>query len=288
MALLSATYDVYIQRKLVRDTGIEEHALRELKRLNSGGPRDRVRTAMSVLHADYPVLEPRCVSNLFDLGAALHRSIGMQLSVRRWGASGDERGAILDHLDLPLTNIAWLEGELTKLEKLTDDRAINQGVDRIVNWSAPGSGCSYDDLGNFSMQPHLVRPRTWAQDPGYLESPRCDFRRQPPDARQSWNNYAETLYGEPIIMRYSDLDPKGIYAVRTTYTGRYNPTMSLTANGKYPVHGPVPSDPSGAVREWPIPHQAIESGKLELKWERTTGRGAQVSEVWLIKKGRLE
>ena len=288
MALLRAMYDAHLRRNLTFAYRVELAVNSKLQSGMLSNPKAALRDSLEIL-AKYPGdYRPELKRQLIDLGESLHKSIGMQLSVSRWGASGDERGAILDHLDLPLRNRVWLQVEIAKLQKLSDDHEIREGIDRIVSWEDPGPESWYDDLGNPSKQTHLVRPRAWADDPGYLESPRCDFPRQPPDARQSWNNYAETLYGEPIVLRYSGLDRKGVYAVRATYTGRYNPTMTLTANGTYSVHGPVPSDSSGAVREWPIPHTASATGKLELKWDRVTGRGAQVSEVWLIKKGRLE
>ena len=68
-------------------------------------------------------------------------------------------------------------------------------------------------------------------------------------------------------MRYKGLDPKASYVVRAVYSGRYRPTMTLIANDK-----------------WPVPREATLSGTLTLKWQRVTGRGAQVSEVWLIRR----
>ena len=38
---------------------------------------------------------------------ALFQSVGLQTSVKKYGASGEERGAILDFIDYPLNN-RWL------------------------------------------------------------------------------------------------------------------------------------------------------------------------------------
>jgi len=35
--------------------------------------------------------------------------------------------------------------------------------------------------------------------------------------------------------------------------------------------------------EFVIPREATLDGKLTLQWERQTGRGIQIAEVWLIK-----
>ena len=36
--------------------------------------------------------------------------------------------------------------------------------------------------------------------------------------------------------------------------------------------------------EFVIPREATQDGVLELSWQRVTGRGTQVAEVWLIKQ----
>jgi hypothetical protein len=61
--------------------------------------------------------------------------------------------------------------------------------------------------------------------------------------------------------------------------------MTLTAGDTHPVHGPVPTVDPPVTREWPVPRQATAGGRLTLTWRRVSGRGAQVSEVWLIKSG---
>ena len=44
-------------------------------------------------------------------------------------------------------------------------------IREIVNWTNPGPGGFYDDLGNSARQPHLVRGPGLAKDPGLYESP---------------------------------------------------------------------------------------------------------------------
>jgi hypothetical protein len=278
MALLRACYDEYVQEKLEADTKKEQLIYQTL--LSSlDSPMVAVTKALDQLSFSHEDAWASLRTKLLALGQALYDSIGMQLSVSRWGASGDERGAILDHLDVPLTNLEWIRAELQKLQQLTDLSAIRTGIERIVRWEDPGPGGFYDDLGNPTKQPHLLRLRTWKEDPGYVESVRCDFRRVIPRGRQSWNNYAEALYGTPIILHYTGLDPHATYKVRATYSGRYRPTLTLTANEKYLVHGAVQTFDPPIPQEWPLPHEATASGSLSLKWERVSGRGVQVSEV---------
>lgn len=278
MALLRAYYDRYVQLRLAHDTALERAAYQALE---AGDSQAAITRALGLLDEE-PFRELQLRARLLDLGQLLHDRIGMQLSVSRWGASGEERGAILDHLDRPLSNVEWLRAELLRLRAAgPQERA--EGIRRVLHWEDPGPGGFYDDLGNPSRQPHLVRAKGWEEDPGYLESPRTDFRIPLRNGRQSWNNYAEALYDQPITLRYERLDPQAEYVVRATYSGRYRPTMTLTANGTYPVHGAVATQEPPETREWPIPRAATAGGNLTLTWKCLSGRGAQVSEVWLIR-----
>lgn len=285
MALLRATYDLYVYSKSFNDQVTENEVYAALSKEKAQNPARAVAQGLEVLRQkEAAPYQPDLQARMFELGQALYESIGMQLSVPRWGAAGGERGAILDYLDVPLANQEWLKAELTKLAALKDEIAIRAGIERILNWEYPGAGSFYDDLGHPWKQPHLVRQKAWEDDPGYVESPRCDATGPYQNGRQSWNHYAETLYGTPLLMRYEGLDPKASYIVRATYSGRYRPTMTLIANDKWPVHGPVKTPDYPTPMEWPVPREATAGGTLTLKWERVTGRGAQVSEVWLLKR----
>ncbi len=288
MALTRAVYDRYVQRRLAADTAVEQEVYRVLRAAgdDEASLPKAVADGLEVLERANGVNpESETRDRLLVLGQALYDSIGMQLSVKRWGASGSERGAVMDYLEVPLANQEWLRAELLKLRALSSTPAIRAGVRRILEWEEPGPGGFYDDLGNPTRQPHLVHQKPWADDPGYVESPRCDFAQPFPGARQTWTHYAETLYGKPLVMRYEGLDANAQYVVRATYTGRYKPTMTLTANGRYPVHGPVKAvTPPTTWTEWQIPREATKGGTLELRWDLVEGRGCQVAEVWLMKR----
>ncbi|NLH98477.1 MAG: hypothetical protein GX446_03190 [Chthonomonadales bacterium] len=284
MALLRAYYDRYVQIKLQHETEDEAAALSALKaRMTS--PIEAARQAITMLDAmDSREHAPSTRVRLLRLGQELFDSIGLQLSVPRWGASGSERGAVLDFLDAPLRNQDWIRAELRRAVETSDPSQVRAAIERVVGWEDPGPGGFYDDLGDPDRQPHLVRGKTWKEDPGYVESTRTDFAKYEPGYRQSWIHYAESLYGAPIIMRYTGLDPSASYVVRATYSGRYRPTMTLKADDRYDVHGPVATETPPVTREWPVPREATSDGVLTLRWERTAGRGAQVAEVWLIRK----
>jgi len=263
-ALYRAYYDAYTRKRLLYETMLEDEAMRKLRETRDTG------AAAAIL--DRAVQQPAALewrARVFELAEALFQSIGMQLSVPRYKAIGVDRGASLDTLDVPLNNRLWLERKFA--EASTDPAEI----DRILNWTDPGPGGFYDDLGDPTRQPHLVRG-----------SVSLEYHAHWP---KSWWTYAESLYDEPLQMRYTGLDPAAQYRIRVVYAGDSPGRKIRLAAGALEIH-PLMLKPQ-PVRpiEFDIPRAATSSGELNLSWYREAGlggngRGCQVAEVWLIKK----
>jgi len=174
---------------------------------------------------------------------------------------------------VPLNNRLWLE------RRFAETRGDPAEIDRILNWSDPGPGGFYDDLGDPARQPHLTRGAA-----------SLEYRAQWP---RSWWTYAESLYDDPLQMRYSGLDPAAQYRIRVVYAGDSpgRKIRLMAGAGLHPVEvHPLMLKPQ-PVRpvEFDIPRAATAAGELELSWYREAGlggngRGCQVAEVWLMKK----
>jgi hypothetical protein len=268
-ALYRAYYDAYTRERLRYETMLEEEAMRKLSQTRDTG------AAAAVLdRAVSQPVAPAWHARIFELAEALFQSIGMQLSVPRYQAIGVDRGASLDTLDVPLNDRLWLE------RKFSEARADPAQIDGILNWTDPGPGGFYDDLGDLTRQPHLVRG-----------SVSLEYQ---PKWRQSWWTYAESLYDEPLRMRYTGLDPAGQYRVRVVYAGdspgrKIRLVAGDAASDGIEIHPlmrkPQPVEPV----EFDIPRAATAKGELDLAWYREpglggNGRGCEVAEVWLIKK----
>src|SRR5262249_5908873 len=128
------------------------------------------------------------------------------------------RGANLDTLDVPLNNGAWLKRRFAEIRGLAEEADRLAGLDAILNWTNPGPGGFYDDLGSLTGQPHLVRGPGYPSDPDFRESSLVGFAAHP-GGRISWCWHAESLYDAPLQMRYTGLDPAARYRVRVTYAG---------------------------------------------------------------------
>jgi hypothetical protein len=268
---------------------LEESAmddLRNARRAGSLAAMDRAQHSLDGATRD--AVAEQWHARVFELAEALFQSIRMQLSVEKYKAISTDRGATLDTLDVPLNSRLWLEQRFDEVRKLSGESDRLGALDQIVNWTNPGPGGFYDDLGNLTNQPHLIRGPGPSKDPAFLDSSLVGFGSRGTN-RVSWWTHAESLNDAPLRMEYRDLDPNAEYKVRVVYAGDSpRQKIRLTANGTE-VHAlmqkPVPVKPL----EFDIPKSATQGGDLTLEWTREpgqggNGRGCQVAEVWLVKK----
>jgi len=237
---------------------------------------------------------------IFQLAEALFQSIGMQLSVDLYRAIGVDRGASLDTLDFPLNNRLWLEQRFARIQELPSEPERLNGLQEILDWTNPGPGGFYDDLGDIVQQPHLWRGPGFSEDPGCFASSRVDFEEEPyvrnpgqplaSNRRVSWLDHAETLYDTPLRMTYSGLDPEGRYKVRVVYAGDSSrKKLRLVANDTIEVHPYISRPEPLRPIEFVLPEAATRQSTLTLTWFGEqgvggNGRSCQVAEVWLLKE----
>lgn len=319
--LLRAYFDHYTRLRLLKANAIEKRACAVLRTAPKLGAEKAIAKARAILaEPDQDKSTDKLRERIVALGAELFESIGAQLDVENYKAAGPERGAVLDFLDTPLNNRLCLGHEFNaildgRLSASTPEKSVNGDVRlarlaRIADWEDPGPGGFYDDLGCAWKQPHLAKPKPLWDDPAGITAPREDhaFDLNSP-SRLLWLDVSEALYETPLTLRYDDLDPKESYRVRVTYLGRYSATIRLVGNRAYEIHGAYGhtlngvrymsnySDSAAVISpatnalpleviplEFVIPREATQNGTLELTWQRITGRGIQVAEVWLIKQ----
>jgi len=289
-ALYRAYYDAYIRRRLFSETALEESAMDALRAAKTTGSLAAIQRAREILDrslAEHPAETWR--GRVFELAEALFQSIRMQLSVEKYKAISVDRGATLDTIDAPLNSRKWLETRFAEIGKLEIETDRLAAIDEIVNWTNPGPGGFYDDLGDPAAQPHLVRSADYVSDPAFLQSAYVGFGT-PRSYRKSFWTYAGSLNDEPLRMRYTGLDPLAQYKIRVVYAGDSpRQKMRLVANGGIEIHPflekPAPYRPV----EFDLPREATRKGELNLAWTRVpgqggNGRGCDVAEIWLIKK----
>jgi hypothetical protein len=314
MGLYRAYYDAYVRSRLITETSAQNRALGRLSEIRRAGARpipldvdsDEQRATngtnplfllqLAEAELDEPLKNPPSQdwrTRILALAEGLYQSIRMQLAVEGYQAEAVTRAANLDTLDTPLTDALWLRKRFAEIRQLSSAAKQIAEIESILDHTNPGPGGFYDDLGNLSCQPHLVRGVGAIQDPEFRATSLVGAGY--PDwsgvaAPVAWKRWAESLFDAPLQLLYRDLDPATQYRIRVVYAGD-TPDMKirLVAGDNLEVHPLVAKPDPIRPLEFDIPLHATEKGSLILSWYREqglggNGRGCQVSEVWLFRK----
>ncbi|HUY86504.1 MAG TPA: hypothetical protein VMU77_05275, partial [Acidimicrobiales bacterium] len=163
----------------------------------------------------------------------------------------------------------------------------------LIRRTDPGPGGFYDNLGDLTCQPHLVRGLGAKKDPEFRHSALVghgypEWSRAP--VPMAWKCWAGSKFDAPLKMHYDHLDPEGRYKVRIVYSGDApRVKIRLDCNGKYPIHPLIKKPWPPKPLEFDIPREASETGQLTLVWYRQLGLGGggggcQVAEVLLMRE----
>jgi hypothetical protein len=284
MCLLRANYDAYVRRRLFRERRLEKEANRAI--LQAADSTSAIAAATSILHraVERPT-SPDLRARIAELCERLFHSIGLQTSVSKYYAIGEERGAILDFVDYPLNNRWWLEDEFQKVRGMASEPEKRQRLRELATWEDPGSGGFYDVVGDISRSPHVVRGQPDPTEPDSPKNPEPTFwwwDQGHSRARLSWQ---VTMW--PVAMLYEGLSEQGKYVVRTTGFGQ----CRLRINGEL-IAPVVDGKQMGEFKEFPVPPQFLTQRRLVLTWdppkneEHLNWRNrSRLAEVWLLKKG---
>jgi len=294
MYLMRAIFDHYVQAHYVAEMEYEKAAYAALAKAPTSGAAQAIEAAKKALaKADNDSIEEELREEMAALADAMFHSIGFQFSVKApYFTRNPERGALLDKLDMPMNDRPWLEFQFERALAMEQESERLAHLDALVNWEDPGPGGFYDNLGNPQKQPHLDMLSTYEENPSRIDRVTEGRYRWlnngtlevDPKYRYSMLDHAQTLHGAPLTMRYRGLDKNAEYKIKVIEFGRFRPTLDLTADGEYVIHGPHRSEEPLWPQEYDIPKAATADGELELTWGLVEGRGTQVAEVWLIKK----
>ena len=287
--LYRADYDAYLLLKRRRQLAAETEALKALA--TTGNSSDRIAAAQRALTESRPSAdETRLHDALYSLAEKLFHQVGMQLSVPKYSASNWERGANLDRVETPLNNRTWIESRLSAAEARSTEQGKIAALESLARWKNPAPRSFYDDLGDPAAEPHLVRGQGWLADPEMYHTAIDGIADE--TLEKGWSlpslSYAETLYEEPLTLRYEHLDGNKTYTLRVNYAGEgYKLPIRILANGKTEVQPFRLRSTNPETVEFVLPTAVTSTGTLTLQWLRApgaggSGRGGQIAEVWLI------
>lgn len=284
--LYRAYYDAYIRTRLIHESQAEARAMDALRRAEELGPQLAMAEAERILdEAAAARVGEALRARVFEVAEGLYQSIRMQLSVPRYQAIAVGRGANLDLIDVPLNNREWLKAEFASLRALDAQQQLD-GIHAIVNWTNPGPGGFYDDLGDPANQPHLVAIAGPETDPEFRVGPLVGFEYRP-GARMSWIRHAESRYDAGLQLHYAQLNPRLKYKMKVIYAGdKRDAKIRCLADDAIVVHDFVAKPEPLAPLEFDVPEEATADGELKLTWTQLpgtggNGRGCQIAEVWL-------
>ncbi len=228
-----------------------------------------------------------------QLGEALFQSIQMQLAVSRYQGEAVVRGTNLETLDYPVTDLPWFRAQLSAIKQTPAASQQLTAIKQLLARTDPGPGGYYDELGNPANRPHLIVGPGKVKDPEFRRSALTGFGypdRLGAQAPIAWKRWAESLFDEPLKMHYDDLDPQAQYRLRVVYSGDARRIrIKLVAGENHEIHPLIARPWPPKPLEFDLPREATQNGQLDLAWTREqglggSGRGCQVSEVWIIKK----
>lgn len=297
-ALFRSYCDAYTRLRLISETALEQQALDALREAGFKGSATAMAEAETIL--DRAVTHPigrAWRTRIFQLAEALYQTIHHKLSVPLYHALAIGRGAHLDSLDWPLNSRLWLKERFAAIRSLSRETERLAALREILDWTNPGPGGFYDNMGALPMTARLRRGPGSVEDPAFIHSSMTGclyLTLEPMAVPYRWMSMAWALNDEPLRMDYENLDPAAAYEVRVVYAqNEYKNKIRLLANDSAEIHGFIDKpDPIEALL-FDVPREATSDGRLTLTWFREPGiggegQGCHVTEIWLMRKDRAD
>ena len=266
-----AFYDAYLQARNQADSQAEQKAVERLRHSGTLGPTTTLARASALLREPSSCPGSALCRQVDRLAGQLFHSIGMQLSVARFGASATDRGANLDRVAAPISDLPWLRLQVASAQQIPGQPGQLARISAILERLTPSSNF-YDDLGAAGRHPHLLQGTPFAQDPSGLTGVYVSAATDPPSPPQPLfsRTFAGTLYDRPLTLRYAGVDPQASYRISATFAADGH-LYRLTANGTPLVLTCL--DPACTSAETTLPPGIATHGALDLAWTVPPGRG---------------
>lgn len=274
LLVMRCYYDTYTARRKRYEQGLEKNANAVLAQAAVIGPEKAMDSALRIVNqADEKPAYPALRQKVVDYCAALFRSVGLQTSVKKYNASGEERGAILDFLDYPLNNRWWLADQFAGIRKMKTTQEQLDRLHIICTWDDPGPGSYYDNVSDISQEPHVKTRSDDATDVAWWDNGMSRKRL----STQLFQNFPRLVY--------EDLDPHAHYTIRIAGYGE----ALLRVNGER-VDPTVYNKGLEEFKEFPVASRLVRDGRIEVTFDEPEEsklnwrQKSKVCDIWLLKQ----
>jgi len=266
MYLYKARIDAQIKRKYDFEMQLEKEAYKIIANAN-----DNLPLTIQKVRSNFDRVDKEFQSKDEFIGEL--NSMGLS------GKFGDIQD-IVDNIYTSFNDRYWIIDQLQKAKSITD-------LSAIINYENPGDGSFYDDLGLEGKQPHLVRQKSWKEDPGFVYSP-IEWVDNKSNSNKRHSQLTSILcrYDNPLIMQWNDLDKSAKYEIKVVYNGPFDIKLKCSTDDGLIIHDYIEKN-NGNALTFQIPEVSTKDGTLKLNWVQDTTnimRGVSLSEIWLLKK----
>jgi hypothetical protein len=223
--------------------------------------------------ADKELASPELRQKIVNYCEALFQSVGLQTSVKKYNASGAERGAILDFIDYPLNNRWWLTDEFDKIRKMPTEKEKLERLEIICKWEDPGKGSYYDNISDISKGPRVKTRTDDATDVAWWEN------------GMSRKRLSTQLFQNCPVLEYPDLDPNGRYTIRISGYG----DALLRVDGVR-IEPTIYNKGLEEFKEFQLSRKYVSDGYIKVSFDQPEEshlnwrQYSKVCDIWLLKK----
>ena len=259
---------------------------------------------------------------MLKLADSLRNLCGIQLTENHHGGQCWIRGAYLQTRSMPLNDYQYLMQSFKRIEKMQNEKNRCAALHQLNLRQDPGDGNQFCAPGTYEGFSHVSVWHSWEEDPGYLKTPFIDhsvytmvgllheidgwYHEFPMPL--TWALNVTVLYGTPLEMTFTGLDPEASYGMKVFYPNSFfrafvgqtalkDETLVNIRAGKVLLTDRIAQNPNGkSVRreieagrepfwEYDLPKESYQDGTLKVRWEvYDTLKALAVSEVWIMKK----
>ena len=272
--VMRSYYDTYTRRRKIYEQNLEKEANKVLDIAGVIGSDKAMEGALALVNkADKELVSPELRQKIVDYCDALFKSIGLQTSVKKYNASGAERGAILDFIDYPLNNRWWLADEFDKIRKMPTEKEKLDRLEIICKWENPGNGSYYDNVSDISKGPRVKTRTDDATDVAWW------------DSGMSRKRLSTQLFQNCPVLEYPDLDPNGRYTIRISGYG----DALLRVDGER-IEPTVYNKGLEEFKEFQLSRKYVSDGYIKVSFDQPEEshlnwrQYSKVCDIWLLKK----